>query len=160
MFHGLFVAAAIAMAAPSGAGDADVHAILASEASLCAAFESGDGATLRRLMDATFTLTSSRGEVSDFARNLAEVAAREPRYEVFRNHGQQVRVYGDAAVVLGITTVRGSAAGEPFAADFQYTDTWIRRAGVWKIVASHASRLAPQGSEVPGRPAVAPAADS
>ena len=125
----------------SARGTGDAGAILRNEARLCAAFETGDAATLRRYMDTTFTLTSSRGEVSDFAQNLAEVAAREPRYQVFRNHDQKVRIYRDAAIVLGVTTVKGMAAGKPFAADFQYTDTWIRRDGVWKIAASHASRL-------------------
>jgi ketosteroid isomerase-like protein len=119
----------------------DEREIRRVEAELCHAFEVGDAATLRKDMDATFTLTSSRGEVSDFAQNLAEVASREPRYEIFRNHDQKVRVYGDAAIVTGITTVQGSSKGEPFAADFQFTDTWVRRNGYWLLAASHASRL-------------------
>ena len=119
----------------------DEREILRVEAELCKAFEDGDAKTLRKDLDATFTLTNSRGEISDFAQNLEEVAAREPRYEVFRNHDQKVRLYGDTAIVLGVTTVKGTADGTPFAADFQYTDTWLRRGGTWKIAASHASRL-------------------
>jgi len=130
-----------AAAAPPRQAASDERAILRNEAALCSAFESGDAATLRRYMDSTFTLTSSRGEVTGFAENVAEVAAREPRYRVFRNHAQKVRLYGDAAIVLGITTIEGTADGKAFAADFQYTDTWIRHHGQWKIVASHASRL-------------------
>ena len=126
-------------AARSATGDE--KEILRVEALLCRAFESGDAATLRKHMDATFTQTSSRGEVTGFEQNVAEVAKREPRYEVFRNHGQKIRLYGDAAIVLGITTVKGTADGQPFVGDFQYTDTWIRRNGEWKIAASHASRL-------------------
>jgi len=123
------------------AASGDEQEIRRVEALLCKAFESGDAATLRRYMDATFTQTSSRGEVTDFEQNIAEVAKREPRYEVFRNHEQKVRLYGDSAIILGITTVKGTAEGKPFEADFQYTDTWIRRDGRWKIAASHASRL-------------------
>jgi ketosteroid isomerase-like protein len=119
----------------------DEEEIRRVEAVLCRAFESGDAATLRKYMDATFTQTTSRGEVTDFEQNVAEVAKREPRYEVFRNHDQKIRLYGDAAIVLGITTVKGASEGQPFEADFQYTDTWVRRDGRWKIVASHASRL-------------------
>jgi ketosteroid isomerase-like protein len=119
----------------------DEHEIRRVEALLCRAFESGDVAGLRAHMDETFTQTSSSGEVTDFAQNVAEVAAREPRYAVFRNHDQKLRLYGDTAIILGITTVKGTSAGKPFAADFQYTDTWIRRSGHWRIVASHASRL-------------------
>lgn len=119
----------------------DERAIRRVEAELCKAFEDGDAQTLRKDLDATFTLTNSHGEVSDFAQNIAEVATREPRYEVFRNHEQQVRLYGDAAIVTGVTTVRGRSKGEPFAADFQFTDTYVRRQGHWRLAASHASRL-------------------
>jgi ketosteroid isomerase-like protein len=144
--HALAVAAVLLLAGttPTLARDArrDERELLRTEAALCRAFESGDTATLRRYMDRTFTLTSSRGEVTDFDQNLAEVGRREPHYDEFRNHDQSVRFYGDTAIVLGITTIKGTAEGKPIAAGFQYTDTWIRRDGAWRIVASHASRLA------------------
>lgn len=135
------VLAAVA-SAPLFAGGVNEQPLRTAEARLCAAFEGGDAAALRQYMDATFTLTNSHGEVTGFAQNLAEVAAREPRYEVFRNHDQTIRFYGDTAIVLGITSVKGTASGTPFAGEFQYTDTWIRRGGRWLIVASHASRRA------------------
>jgi len=119
----------------------DEREIRRVEAQLCHAFEIGDARTLRKDLDVTFTLTNSHGEVSDFAQNLAEVASREPRYEIFRNHDQQVRVYRDAAIVTGITTVKGTSKGDAFAADFQFTDTYVRRDGRWLLAASHASRL-------------------
>ena len=119
----------------------DEREIRRVEAELCKAFESGDAPTLRKDLDKTFTLTNSRGEISDFQQNLDEVAAREPRYQVFRNHEQKVRLYGNAAIVTGITTVQGSSKGEPFAADFQFTDMYVRRNGHWLLAASHASRL-------------------
>jgi hypothetical protein len=50
------------------------------------------------------------------------------------------RLYGDTALIVGITSV-GRAGGEPFAADFRYTDTWIPRDGKRLLAASHASRL-------------------
>jgi ketosteroid isomerase-like protein len=119
----------------------DEQEIRRVEAELCKAFEDGDAPTLRKDLDPTFTLTNSRGEVSDFAQNLDEVGKREPRYEVFRNHDQNVRLYGDAAIVTGITNVKGRSKGEPFTADFQFTDTYVRRKGRWLLAASHASRL-------------------
>lgn len=120
----------------------DKRDLLHVEAAACHAFEVGDAASLRKTLDARFTLTSSTGVVTDLAQNLHEVATREPKYDVFRNHDQKVRLYGDAAIITGITTVKGRANGTPFAADFQFTDTWIRRDGQWKLAASHASRLA------------------
>lgn len=130
---------------PAAAGARDVaraeRELLRVEAALCHAFEAGDVGFLRGSLDRTFTLTDSHGEVTDYERNISDVARREPRYEVFRNHEQKVRLYGDAAVITGITTVKGTAGTDAFAADFQYTDTWIRRDDRWKLAASHASRL-------------------
>ena len=119
----------------------DEHAIRTVEARVCTAFEQGDGKVLQHDLDARFTLTSSRGEVTDLAQNVAEVNSREPRYEVFRNHDQKVRLYGDAAIVTGITTIKATVKGEPFAADFQFTDTYVYRNGRWLLAASHASKL-------------------
>jgi ketosteroid isomerase-like protein len=131
---------------PASARDAaqDRRDLLQAEAVLCRAFQDGDAKTLRVWMDDGFTLTDSKGTVTDFAQNLDEVARRDPHYDVFRNHGQHVRLYGDAAIVTGITTIEGHAGTDAFAADFQYTDTWVYRDGRWKLAASHASRL-PEG---------------
>jgi hypothetical protein len=134
----LLLAAVVAEARDTTLDERD---LLRVEAALCHAFEAGDARFLRSGLDRGFTLTDSHGEVTGYERNIADVAQREPRYEVFRNHEQKVRLYGDAAVVTGITTVKGVAGKDAFAADFQYTDTWVRREGRWKLAASHASRL-------------------
>ena len=127
----------------SGARDVgqDEREIRRVEAELCQAFEKGDADNLRKNLDATFTLTSSIGVVTDFGQNVAEVAQRDPAYEMFRNHDQKVRLYGDSAIVTGITTIKGQSGGKTFDGDFQYTDTWVFRGGHWKLAASHASRL-------------------
>jgi ketosteroid isomerase-like protein len=119
----------------------DEREILQAEAALCEAFESGDAAYLRDALDPRFTLVDSRGTVTNLEQNLQEVQAREPRYETFRNHGQSIRLHGDTAIVTGITSVKGTAGGEAFQADFRFTDTWLRRDGRWLLAASHASRL-------------------
>jgi hypothetical protein len=118
----------------------DERDLLQAEAALCHAFEVGDAVAAARGLDARFTLTDSRGHVTDRAQNLDEIAKREPYYEVFRNRDGKVRVYGDAAVVTGITRVKGHSGNNEFDVDFSYTDTWIRRNGAWLLVASHASK--------------------
>lgn len=132
-----------AIALPASARDAaqDERDIRQIEAAICEAFEKGDADYLRTALDEQFILTASNGIVTDRAQNIAEVEQGDPAYEVFRNHDQVFHFYGDAAVVTGITTVKGSSGGEAFAAEFQFTDTWVRADGQWKLVASHASRL-------------------
>lgn len=117
------------------------HQLLQAEAAACQAFEDGNAGFLRGALTTDFTLVDSHGSVTNLEQNLAEVAAREPFYTEFRNHDQRVRLYGDTALIIGITSVRGRAGGKAFAADFRYTDTWIHRDGKWLLAASHASRL-------------------
>ncbi|MBN8465397.1 nuclear transport factor 2 family protein [Corallococcus exiguus] len=134
------------LALATGAAEArdpaqDERELLKVEAALCRAFETADVATLRKSLDARFTLTDSKGTVTDLEQNLAEVAKKDPVYEVFRNHHQKIRLYGDAAVVTGITTLKGHSGKTQFEGDFQFTDTWVYREGQWKLAASHATRL-------------------
>jgi ketosteroid isomerase-like protein len=120
---------------------ADEAAIRRVEQDLCDAIRSGNADAIARLEDETYTLTNTRGVVSTRADDIADAKKGEIRYEEFRNHDTTVRVYGDAAIVLGVTTVKGTANGKPFALDARFTDTYVRRADGWKIAASHATRI-------------------
>ena len=134
----LLVSPAISQARDAAQDEKEIRRV---EAVLCRAFETGDAETLRKRLAPDFTLTSSTGVVTDFDQNVAEVARRDPAYEVFRNHDQKVRLHGGAAIVTGITSIRGQSGGKAFEGDFQFTDTWVYGGGGWKLAASHASRL-------------------
>jgi len=139
------VAAGLAIAAGSAiARDAsqDEHSIRHNESAICDAFESSDGDALRNRLDERFTLTDSKGVVTNRDQTVAAVAKRDPAYLMFRNHDQKVRLYGDAAIVTGITTTQGhDGGGSTFAADYAYTDTWVYEDGRWMLAASHAGFL-------------------
>ncbi|MGO4700590.1 nuclear transport factor 2 family protein [Dyella sp. 2RAB6] len=129
-------------AAPARSAQKDeVQQILQAEREICAAFEREDADWLEQHLDSTFTLTSSTGKVTTRADEVADLRSGT-KYDVFRNRDSKVRVYGDAAVVTGITRVEGKSDGKPYALDFQFTDTYVHKPGGWVIVASHASRLA------------------
>lgn len=134
----LFVAA-ISHAPAQQSGDEE--ALRRAEIELCSAFQNSDAKTIGRIEDEHYTLTDSRGHVSGRDSDMAETTKGEPRYSEFRNHEQKFRFYGDTAIVNGITSVKGISGGKAFAADFQFTDTWIKRNGEWKIAASHATRI-------------------
>ena len=135
----LLVVALFAQGAVAAPAD-DERDIRKVEAALCEAVQTGDAAAIAKLEDETYTLTNSRSEVTTRADDIAD-AKKGVRYDEFRNHEQTVRLYGDAAIVLGVTSVKGSSGGKPFAADFKFTDTYVRRADGWKIAASHATRI-------------------
>jgi ketosteroid isomerase-like protein len=147
---GLVALSGVPAARPQGAAEKEVEEALHAA---CAAFERGDVAFLEAFLGDGFTLTNGGGEVTSRERTLDEVRRREPRYEVFRNSRMRVRLYGDTALVLGITTVKGSSAGGAFAAELAFTDTLLKRGGHWVIVASHASRAPEPSPPLPPPPA-------
>ena len=107
----------------------------------CEAARVGDLDGLERLLAREFTLVGSSGTVQSRAAFLAEVASGDPAYDEFRNHDMTAHVFGDAAIVQGITSLAGRAGGEPFDVDVRFTDTLVRIGGEWRIVVSHATRI-------------------
>lgn len=118
----------------------DIAQILQVERDISAAFEREDADWLEQHLDPTFTLVNSTGKVTTRADEAADLRGGT-KYDVFRNRDSKVRLYGDAAVVVGITRVEGKSDGKPYALDFKFTDTYIRKPKGWVMVASHASRL-------------------
>jgi ketosteroid isomerase-like protein len=132
------------LASPSAfAQSAEEQEVMAVTQRACDAFRLGDVAAVEELLAPQFTLVGTDSKVQPRSQAVAEVAAREPRYEVFRNHDMVAHVYGDAATVQGITSVKGAAGGKPFALDVRFTDTLVRINGRWKIVVSHVTRIPP-----------------
>jgi ketosteroid isomerase-like protein len=107
----------------------------------CDAFRLRDIPALERLLAPEFNLVSSNSEIQSRAQALQEVRDGDPQYDRFENHSMTARVYGDTAVVQGITSLKGRAAGKPFALDVRFTDTLVRVNGSWTIVVSHVTRI-------------------
>ena len=126
--------------APANSGAQEEEVKLVTQRA-CEAFQRADLAAVEALLAPGFTLVGSDGSVQPREQALAEVRAKEPQYEVFRNHDMVARVYGDAATVQGVTTLKGTAGGKPFALDVRFTDTLVRSNGQWRIVVSHVTRI-------------------
>lgn len=142
-FHWL-IAAGLALAAGDAiARDAaqDQRSLLKAEANQCDAYEAGDADVFCDTLDEHFTLTDSKGTVTNRDQTIAAVARRDPTCLVFHNHDPSIRLYGDAAIVTGITTIQSHSGASKFEGDFQYTDRWVHADGRWKLAASHASQL-------------------
>jgi ketosteroid isomerase-like protein len=107
----------------------------------CKAFLEADLAAVEALLAPGFTLVNSSAVVQSREEVLAEIRNRDPVYTEFRNHDMTARVFGDAAIVQGITTVRGKSAGNAFDVNVRFTDTLIREKGKWRIVVSHVTAL-------------------
>lgn len=59
------------------------------------------------------------------------------------NEDLEVHGFGATAVVTGWLIVAGRGAAGPFQRRYRFTDTWVRQAGRWRVVAAH-DYLAPR----------------
>jgi ketosteroid isomerase-like protein len=107
----------------------------------CVAFLKGDLAAAEALLAPGFTLVNSSAVVQSREEVLAEIRNHDPVYDEFRNHSMTARVFGDAAIVQGITTVKGKLGGQAFDVNVRFTDTLIRERGKWRLLVSHVTAI-------------------
>jgi ketosteroid isomerase-like protein len=119
----------------------EANAVLQTERDLAMAYQRGDGDAIAQGVMEDYTLTNSMGKVTTRADDIAEAKKNDPKYEIFENYDMNARVHGDAAVVTGKTHTKGISGGKPFDSVFQFTDTFVKDGGRWRLLASHASKL-------------------
>ena len=108
----------------------------------CVAFLNADLAAVEALLAPEFTLVNSQAVVQSRDEVIAEIRNRDPVYSEFRNHSMTAHVFGEAAIVQGITTVKGKSGEHSFDVNVRFTDTLIRTKGKWRLVVSHVTRIA------------------
>lgn len=79
------------------------------------------------------TLNNRRADIED----LQNVS-----FDSMEASDMQVRVNGDTAVVTGVSTVRGRYKNQDISGRYRFIDTFVKRDGEWKILASQATRIA------------------
>ena len=121
----------------------DVEALLQLENDMAQAWVQRDAQTLMRTLADDYTLSGTDDFLIDKDEYLAGLDNPEFRTTSAMVDDLRIRVYGDAAVVTGRAVYRGwSKKGGKYVHRFRFTDTFIRRDGAWKCVATHASGLA------------------
>lgn len=89
----------------------------------------------------TLAYTDYGGSFMNKSEYLKWVAVPEQKADHLYDEGLNVQVYGDAAVATGIYRETGKNKGKPYSVRSRYTDTWIKRGGVWLCVASHSTLI-------------------
>ncbi len=140
IFSFLLIMAAATMFAQTPADETAV--ILAVEKRACRAYQQGDADKISKYLTEDYTLTNAKGEISIAGDDIAEAKTGKVRYAVFENYDMTVRIYGNAtAIVLGKTKIRGNSEGKPLDILVQFTDTFVKQRGQWRLAAGHVSRL-------------------
>ena len=87
----------------------------------------------------TLVYTDYDGSLMNKSEYMKWVAAPEQKADHLYEESLSVQVYGNAAVAAGIYRETGTNKGKHYVIRSRFTDTWIKRDGVWKCVASHST---------------------
>ena len=93
------------------------------------AYYSGDAKTLSRLEADDFVVIAN-GEKETKTQQIAEVEGRGPVGVPQPNIEEDVRRYGDVALITGLSA----------ASNVRFTAVWVKRDGSWKVVHLHYSQ--------------------
>jgi ketosteroid isomerase-like protein len=117
-------------------------AVFQAEHDGCAAYLHGDADKIANFLTDDYTLTNSKGEISTAADDIEDAKSGRVHYDVFENYDMKMRIYDDhTAIVTGKTKVKGNAQGKPIDIIVQFTDTFVKQSGRWRLAAGHVSRL-------------------
>jgi len=116
--------------------DADTRALLRLEDDWASGLVKRDRVTFERLLADGFVYTED-DQMMDRTTVLTSVVAGSDTVVAARNEGMVVHRYGPVtSVVTGWLIIGGRGATGEFNRRYRFTDTWVKRAGRWQIVAA------------------------
>jgi len=136
----LAVALRVGLCAETGSKDA-VGEIRTLELAHNEAIARGEVSVIEKLTSDDFTFVTPRGFLVTKQEMLNELASGAFKYEYRQIYDVKIRVYGDAAVVTGLSehTVQGRN-GKDCSDTYRYTRVYIREKGHWVSVAWQTTR--------------------
>ena len=81
------------------------------------------------------------GEIVDRARFFEVMKSGALTHDMMESEDFRVRVYGDSAVVIGVTRTKGKFMGQEFSTQERATDVFVKRDGRWQCVLTHLTRF-------------------
>lgn len=133
-------------------GDAKVvNELEEFEQRLAMTWQKGECSAWGAMLAPGWSVIHTTGDIIMKERALEMCRAPRPTPIVMKIEDVSVRVFGEAAVVTGRTTV--GTVGEPAMLMLRFTDVCVRSAGGWLAVASQATTVPPRkGQERVQRP--------
>ena len=101
----------------------------------------GDWQTIERLNATDFTEIAGTGLIRTGAQNAEAMRSGTLKFDKVDYSDQQVRLYGNVAIVTGIGHRSGSFAGSAFEQRFRYTRIYARQETGWRVVFAQTTRI-------------------
>ena len=103
-----------------------------------------DTVALRRVYADDFLGIGPTGVVRNKAEVIADFTTHALTYQSITTAEVRVRVYGNAAVQTGRSTMVGQDRGKAVPRENRFTRVWVMTGGRWQLVANHYSLMTTQ----------------
>ena len=127
-----------------GGSNADEQALRQIQQEWGPALVKVDFATLDRIISPDWMLTTPDGVQHTKEQIDADLKSGKIKFESFKVDELKIRIYGNAAVIFGLTTEKLKIEGQEISGQNRFTDTFIKRDGKWQCVATHVTAVAKQ----------------
>jgi ketosteroid isomerase-like protein len=100
-----------------------------------------DAVALDRLYADDFIGIGPSGTLRTKKEVLSDFASGSLKFQSITTNDVLIRVYGNAAVETGLSTMKGQDAEKVVPEENRFTRVWIKQGGRWRLVANHYSNL-------------------
>jgi ketosteroid isomerase-like protein len=104
-------------------------------------YVTGDVEFLQDHVADEYVSTFPDGSVLDKQGEIDALASGAVALSEMRASAMKVRVYGDAAVITGQSTIKARVQGRDESGEYRFTDVWIKQMDRWVAVASQVTRI-------------------
>ena len=94
-----------------------------------------------RLVTDDWIIIDPNGEIVDRARFFEVIKSGALTHDMMESEDFRVRVYGESAVVTGVTRTKGKFMGQEFSTQERATDVFVKSDGRWQCVLTHLTRF-------------------
>src|SRR6184192_899079 len=98
-----------------------------------------DAAALERIYADDFIGVGPSGTVRTKPQVISDFTSGDLRFQSITTDDVRVRLYGNAAVETGHSTMIGQDKGQTVPRDTRFTRVWVKQQGRWRLVANHYS---------------------
>ena len=100
-----------------------------------------DAVALDRIYADDFIGIGPSGTLRTKKEVLSDFASGSLKFQSITTDDVRIRVYGNAAVETGLSTMKGQDAEKVVPEENRFTRVWIKQGGRWRLVANHYSNL-------------------
>jgi ketosteroid isomerase-like protein len=115
--------------------------LLKLEKEFAQAIVSNDLEGIGRIVADEWIIIDPNGDIVERTRFFEVIKSGALTHDLMESEDFRVRVYGDGAVVTGLTRTKGKFMGQEFSTQERATDVFVKRDGRWQCVLTHLTRL-------------------